>query len=104
MGSYLNLDTLSAPGVTAALPVSAYQEHVIQCKVTNVNTNVVLRIEGSNDGTNFFNLSETEEDTTITADGTYGFKYSGLVEYIRVRMVSEDGGTDVTVTSTYSGR
>lgn len=105
MGFYLNLGSaLAAPGVSDALPVGNYSEHLIQCTVAAINTNVVLRIEGSLDGTNFFNLSASDEDKTITANGTYAFRYVGMVDYIRVRFVSESGGTAATVTNSYTGR
>ena len=72
--------------------------------VAAINTNVVLRAEGSIDGENFFNLSESNADTTVTANGTNAFTYRGKINYIRLRFVSESGGTDATVDAAYTGR
>jgi hypothetical protein len=70
-----------------------------QVTVSNIGTNVVIRFEGSLDGTNFFNLSSTNTDTTITANGTYGYALSGCpVQYARLRLVSISTGTPSVAT------
>jgi hypothetical protein len=65
-----------------------------QITVSNIGTNVVIRFEGSLEGSNYFNLDSANADTTITANGTYGYALSGCpVKYIRLRLVSLSGGT-----------
>ena len=87
------LTSLTAAGTTQSLKVNA-QAVTFQVTVTNINTNVVVRFEGSLDDTNFFNLDQDELDTTITANGTRGFALNGCpVEYVRLRLVSLTGGT-----------
>ena len=104
MGAYLSFGAaLAAAGVTSSLPVSYNTLHTVAVTVATIGTNVVVRVEGSNDDSNYFNLSAAGTDTTITANGTYGFQYSGVVEYIRVRLVSISTGSP-KVTATYAGR
>jgi hypothetical protein len=82
---------------TAALQVAvqdtaACKDFVFQITVASVGTNVVVRAEGSLDGTNYFNLGSG--DTTITANGTTKLIYSGTpVKYVRGTLVSISTGT-----------
>ena len=79
MGAYLSFGAaLAAAGVTSSLPVSYNTLHTVAVTVAAIGTNVVVRVEGSNDDSNYFNLSAAGTDTTITANGTYGFQYSGV--------------------------
>ena len=70
-----------------------------QVTVSSIGTNVVVRFEGSLDDTNFFNLDDEDEDTTISTSGTTGYSLSGTpVEYVRLRLVSITGGTPTVAT------
>lgn len=92
------LTTLNAVGVTAAQQVTG-ANMTFQVTVSSIGTNVVVRFEGSLDGTNYFNLSSSNTDTTLTANGTYGFALSGCpVQYARLRLVSVSGGTPSVAT------
>ena len=85
--------SLTAVGVTSSAQTAGVNL-LFQVTVSNIGTNVVVRFEGSLDDTNFFNLDDGETDTTITANGTQGFALNGCpVKYVRVRLVSIDGGT-----------
>ena len=76
---------------------------VFQVTVASISTNVVIRFEGSLDGTNFFNLDSTG-DTTLTANGTTGYSVQNTpLKAVRGRLVSISGGTP-TVTFVISGR
>ena len=87
------LTTLTTAGVTPSA-ISAGVNVCFQVTVTNIGTNVVVRFEGSLDDTNFFNLDQGGADTTITANGTYGYALNGCpVKYLRLRLVSLSGGT-----------
>lgn len=87
------LTSLTAAGTTNSIKVNA-QAVTFAVTVSSIGTNVVIRLEGSLDDSNFFNLDEDETDTTITANGTYGFCLNGCpVEYVRLRLVSISGGT-----------
>jgi len=89
---------LTAPGVTSdVLDMSGCKDVVFQYTIAAINTNVVVRLEGSNDNSSWFNLDFDDVDITQTADGTYGIQYEGRVGFIRFRFVSETGGTDATV-------
>jgi hypothetical protein len=88
-----SLTTLTAVGTTTAVEVTS-NAVTFQVTVTDIDTNVVVRFEGSLDNTNFFNLDQGGADTTITANGTYGFALNGCpVKHIRLRLVSISGGT-----------
>lgn len=91
---------LTAPGVTAAFPMVGYKHATVAVTIATINTSVTLRVEGSLDGTNWFNLSATDTDTTYTANGTYGFVVEATVDNIRLNFVSEVGGTDATIDAT----
>lgn len=87
------LDSLTSAGVSSSVQTAGV-DLTFQVTVSSIGTNVVVRFEGSLDDTNFFNLDEDETDTTITANGTYGYCLNGCpTKYVRVRLVSLSGGT-----------
>ena len=87
------LTTLTAVGTTGSVEITG-ANLCFQVTVTTIGTNVVLRFEGSLDDTNWFNLDQSGTDTTITANGTYGYSLNGCpVRYVRLRLVSISGGT-----------
>ena len=94
----VGLTSLTAAGTTSSVEGKA-SEITFQVTVSSIGTNVVVRFEGSLDNTNFFNLDEEAEDTTITANGTTGYSLSGTpVEFVRLRLVSLSGGTPTVAT------
>jgi len=73
-----------------------------QVTVASIGTNVVVRFEGSLDGTNFFALAAS--DTTITANGTTGYNFANFpLKAIRGRLVSISTGSP-TVTFVMSAK
>lgn len=63
--------------------------------VASINTNVVVRLDGSLDGTNYAPIISGQ---TITANGTSFYTVSNMpVKYIQPVFVSESGGTAATV-------
>lgn len=94
----VSLSTLSAVGVTASQAVTG-ANMTFQVTVSGIGTNVVIRFEGSLDGTNFFNLSSANVDTTLTSNGTFGYALSNCpVQFARLRLVSFSGGTPSVTT------
>lgn len=98
---------LTSAGTTDSLTV-AVQDVVaatvfgVQVKVASIGTNVVVRVEGSLDGTNFFNLDAS--DKTLTANGTYFYNYTDRpLKQIRGNLVSISTGTP-TVTFVISAK
>jgi len=98
---------LTATGTTSPM-LAADQDNAaptnfgFQVTVASVSTNVVVRFEGSLDNTNFFALAAS--DTTITANGTTGYFFSGMpLKSIRGRLVTITGGTP-SVTFVMSAR
>ena len=96
--------TLTAPGDGQAVNVSGYHNITVQVKVVlNTCTNVVVRADGSLDGTNYGNVegSMPPVATTITADGTYFLTIPNtFFSHIKPVFVSEATNTDSTVTFT----
>ncbi len=88
---------LTAPGTTQALDVTPYTRVNCQYVIASINTNVVVRLEGSNDGTNWSNLAQGEVDTTRTANGTFNFITTAPLYRVRFNFVSESGGTTATI-------
>jgi len=94
--------TLTAAGVTDAIGVSGKVYHAISYTIAFIDTNVVVRAEGSiNDGATYFNLSAAGVDTTKTVNDTFPMTYIGKLSHIRFRFVSETGGTYATITPSF---
>lgn len=94
---------LTAPGATDSLEVKSLKYHTLQYTTTTIDTNVVLRAEGSIDGTNWFNLDGQDTDITVSSNTTNAFVFFGNLSYIRGNFVSESGGTAAKVDFRYSG-
>ena len=72
------------------------RDYTLIATVTNINTNVVVQLDGSIDGTNYAQIIGPQ---TITANGHSVFSVSGRpVKFVRPRWVSESGGTAAVVT------
>ena len=93
--------TLSAPATGTALQVAvnnlfSTKDYTFIVTVASVDTNVIVCLEGSVDGTNYAPIIANQ---TITANGTTVYSVSGRpVKWIRTNWVSEAGGTAATVT------
>lgn len=91
---------LTAPGSSEStsvyLPPSIVAKNfTLFVTVASVNTNVIVALEGSIDGTNW---SKIIANTTITANGTTHYNVANHpVKLIRPVFVSESGGTAATV-------
>jgi hypothetical protein len=91
---------LSAPGVTESYDVYtanylSTRNYTLTTVVQNINTNVVVRLEGSMDGTNYGAMLSN----TITANGTYVYNSTGFpVKKVRANFLQETGNTDAVVT------
>ena len=80
------------------------EDHVIQYVVAGISTNLVFTMDGSLDGTNWFNMDTDELTTTINANGTYSLTRSNCpIKQIRLTQVSETGGTTATINARYMG-
>ena len=92
---------LSAPGSGTALQVAvnntfSIKDYTLIATIASVNTNVIVRLDGSVDGTNYAPIIS---DKTITTNGSHSYHVHGSpVKWIRPEFVSESGGTAATVT------
>ena len=93
--------TLSAPATGTALQVAvnnlfSTKDYTFIVTVASVDTNVIVCLEGSIDGTNYAPIIANQ---TITANGTTSYSVSSRpVKWVRTKWVSEAGGTAATVT------
>lgn len=97
---FVTYEILTAPATCA--DTSVYLPPTIVAKnfslfvtVASVNTNVIVALEASIDGTNW---SKIIANTTITANGTTHYNVANHpIKFIRPVFVSESGGTAATV-------
>ena len=62
--------------------------------VTNINTNIVVRLEGTTDNCNYGAMISN----TITENGTYAYNVSGFpMKKVRANFFKETGGTNAIV-------
>lgn len=99
-GLFITYPTLTAPGSGQSTLVQLYpkvktQNYTLFATVAAINTNVVVALNGSIDGTNW---SKIIDNQTITATGTFHYNIANHpVKYVQPVFVSEAGGTDATV-------
>lgn len=92
---------LTAPGNGNLLQVAVNNlfsttDYTLIVTVSSINTNVIVQLNGSIDGTNFAPIIAQQ---TITGNGSFVYSVSGRpVKYVRPEFVSETGGTDAVVT------
>lgn len=88
---------LTATGTTTSCVVVNQDNYApvnfgFQVNVSGIGTSVVVRFQGTIDGTNFFALAAT--DTTISANGTTGYNFTNFpLKAIRGQLVTITGGT-----------
>ena len=86
----------SGEAISVYLPPSIVAKNFsLFVTVASINTNVVVALNGSIDGTNW---SKIIANQTITTDGTFHYNIANHpVKYIQPVFVSETGGTAATV-------
>ena len=70
-----------------------FHYHYFQCNVTDA---VVLRVEGTLDGDNWFNMDSDNTDTTIAAIGTYLIDTTRGIRPVKIRLKYVSGTGSVT--------
>jgi len=91
---------LTAPANGSAVQVAendlfSTTSYSLLTTVANINTNVVVRLEGSIDGTDYATIIN---NTTYTGNGTFSLNVTGIpMKFVRPVFVSESGGTAATV-------
>lgn len=98
---FVDYAALDAPASGASTLVQYYpklktQNYTLFATVAGINTNVVVALNGSIDGTNW---SKIITNQTITSNGTAHYNIANHpVKYVQPVFVSESGGTAATVT------
>ena len=107
---------LITPGLTDALKITGMKNHTFQVVVAEIDTNVIVEVQGSNDGTNFFPLTIDNTATgsfaittnrpTITGNGNYHLRVQNTsLHSVKFSFVSESGGdSSATLDVTYYGQ
>jgi len=91
---------LTIPGVTESYEVYTInylstRNYTLTATVTDIDTSVVVRLEGTLDGTNYAAMISN----TITEDGTYTYNVSGFpMKKIRANFLQRTGGNNAQVT------
>jgi hypothetical protein len=76
-------------------PTIVTKNYSLFATVAGINTNVIVALDGSIDGTNW---SKVIDNTTITSNGTTHYTVANHpLKFIRPIFVSESGGTAATV-------
>jgi hypothetical protein len=97
---FVTYPILTAPATCADTsvylpPTIVSKTYSLFVTVASINTNVIVALEGSIDGTNW---SKIITNATITADSTAHYNIANHpVKFIRPVFVSESGGTAATV-------
>ena len=87
--------TLTAPGDGTVLQVAsnnffATKSYTLSVTVAEIDTNVVVRLDGSIDGTNYAPIIAAQ---TITSNGSYIYSVADRpVKFVKAVFVSESGG------------
>ena len=88
--------TLSTAGDGTALQVAqnnffATNDYTLMVVVASIGTNVIVRLDGSIDGTNYAPIIAAK---TITTDGSHAYSVSGMpVKWIKPVFISKSGGS-----------
>jgi hypothetical protein len=97
---FFSPDTLCIPGVTDIYDVYTVnylstRNYTLIVTVQDIDTSVVVRLEGSLDGKNFGALISN----TIIENGVYAYNVSGFpVRKVRANFLKETGGNNARVT------
>lgn len=96
---------LTGAGSTDALKVQGVQNHTFEIVVAAKDDSVDVRAECQMEGTtNWANMDDSGADTQYTANGTYIMhKANFTCDKVRFTVVSEVGGSNVTVDVKYRG-
>lgn len=92
--------TLTIPGVTDCYEVYVInylstRNYTLMVSVQDIDSSVIVRLEGSNDNTNYAAMISN----TITDNGTYMYNIIGApVKYVRANFLKETGGNNARVT------
>lgn len=91
----------TAVGQTEAFPVNGAKDHSIQLVVTGSPATGTYRLQGSNNGVDWFNISAS--DITVTST-THSFELSKPAGYVRGNLLTLSGGSSPSVQLYYHGR
>lgn len=106
---------LTAAGLTPSTRVRGIKNHTFGVTLANKNTNVIVSVNGSADGTSFgeltientavAGLAITNNRATITANGTYIITVKNTpLHSVKFNFISESGGTAATLDVVYYGQ
>lgn len=97
---FFSFPTLTVPGYTDSVEVYvpnylSTRNYTLNVNVDNINSQVIVRLEGSVDGKNYGVMLSNE----ILENGTYAYNVYGFpMKKVRAVFFTEKGGTDAEVT------
>lgn len=106
-GTVFNESLSGAPDTTDVYKVIGFNgrgsadnitELTVQYIVAHIDTNVVVALESSLDGSSWTNLN-SDGNTTVTSNGSYMFEVTGVStkRYFRFRSISQQGDSTTTI-------
>ena len=98
-----DMGTLVTPSIGEDINSVRNTDHTFVYTTTGVSTNVIFNIQGTIDGSNYFDVFAS--DTTVTSDTTgYLNKTNFPVRAVRVNWISKSGvGTTPNLSVKYEG-
>ncbi len=94
-GKVLSLGAQAVGVASDSIRVQGLDNVLLESTVASIGTNVVLRVEGSLDDTNWFNLDAAGIDTTVTANGIIAMlaELEKVIPFVRLFWISSSGGS-----------
>lgn len=90
----LSFPTVTDPAEVYVINYLSTRNYTLLVTVSNINTSVVVRLDGSIDGTNYGAMISN----TITENGTYAYNVYGFpMKKVRGNFFYESGGTNAIV-------
>lgn len=101
LGVNRTFDAQAATGQTSAFDTKVAARHTSHLVVTGSPVSCTYRLQGSNDGTNWFDISASDITCTSTA---VSHTVDKAARYIRGNLLTLSGGTAPTVRLHYAGQ
>jgi len=86
-------DTLTAAGSTNAIYAGGYYGYTTLVDVADVNTNIIVYVEGKLEDTGWCSLPAVGDSTTVSTNGSFGWFGTAIVDSLRFTVSAGSGDT-----------
>jgi hypothetical protein len=102
--NFMNAQASTGVGSTISLTRQGVKTHTVQVFITGGPSDVVIELQGSIDGSNWFTLAEHTFSAAELSASQAMFHVTGrLVHHVRPNLTTLTGGTSPAVTADYTG-